>query len=309
MCVARFAGTLLSLGVVASGHLRTSRTSDPVDQDVGDCFALHHDEDSLEGCLLAYLQKYMPSWDTTNLGTLQLAILNDTVDLSLEARQSYGWAADIPWPIWRNWVLPFASVNEARNSWRSLFKERLANLTASPEFRQLHRIADATGKLNSVLWTTVSPGSTIVFKSEQTPKIYDPMSTIAFGYTSCTGISLMLVDGLRTIGIPACLVGTPAWNGKVANGNHNWVEVWLGHELGWSFMEGLLAGSGSLADPCTKWFCSAAKMDGTEVFTEQWDSMSNDTIYPMAWDLINQEIPGLNRTHYYREICSTCGEV
>ena len=77
--------------------------------------------------------------------------------------------------------------------------------------------------------------------------------------------------------------GTAAWNGDVANGNHNWVEVWRPGATGdkspnatrarararggsgggggfWSPIEGLPAGGGeSLDDPCTLWFCNPAR--------------------------------------------------
>lgn len=68
----------------------------------------------------------------------------------------------------------------------------------------------------------------IVFKSSQTPLIYDPMSVLSFGYGSCTGVSIFFIDALRSVGVPSRIAGTPAWNGDVSNGNHNWVEVWNG---------------------------------------------------------------------------------
>ena len=86
----------------------------------------------------------------------------------------------------------------------------------------------------------ISPSSTLdLFK---TPLIMDVMSTITFGFASCTGVSIMFVDALRAVGVPARLVGTPAWNGMIQNGNHNWVEVYTGPEAGWSFMEVLAHG-------------------------------------------------------------------
>ena len=45
----------------------------------------------------------------------------------------------------------------------------------------------------------------IRFKSDQTPLVYDPLSTILFGYASCTGVSIAYVDALRTLGVPARL--------------------------------------------------------------------------------------------------------
>ena len=41
--------------------------------------------------------------------------------------------------------------------------------------------------VNEYLWERGYLGNEVVFKSSQTPLIYDPMSTIVFGYASCTG--------------------------------------------------------------------------------------------------------------------------
>ena len=30
-------------------------------------------------------------------------------------------------------------------------------------------------------------------------------------------------------------------------------------------------------------------------------------VYPMQWDLANRDIPGVNRTDYYRAACQQCG--
>lgn len=101
-----------------------------------------------------------------------------------------------------------------------------------------------------------------MFKSSQTPLIYDPMATLAFGYASCTGVSIFLVDALRSIGIASRIAGTPAWNQVVDNGNHNWVEVWS-PEWGWQFIEAAPAGGGeTLSNPCDKWFCNPTNFAG-----------------------------------------------
>merc|ERR1711862_699566 len=126
-------------------------------------------------------------------------------------------------------------------------------------------IPEVLSILNGQLWSVLRPNnSAIKFKSEQTPLIYDPMSVIDYGYASCTGVSIMLVDALRSVGIPARIAGTPAWHGNASIGNHNWVEVWLGKGKGlhgddWSFIEAEPAGPGeNLTNPCNKWFCNSA---------------------------------------------------
>ena len=66
-------------------------------------------------------------------------------------------------------------------------------------------------------------------------------------------------------------------------------------------------GSGeTLGNPCDKWFCTPAKMQGgTQVFATRWDQ-SSTTVYPMAWDLDNKEVPGINMTDYYQDVCNKC---
>jgi len=176
----------------------------------------------------------------------------------------------------------------------------------------------------------------IYFKSGQTPLIYDPMSIISYGYASCTGLSILLINALRTFGIPSRLVGTPAWNGEVENGNHNWVEVWdVEDTKDWKFMEptagtegvvtassvnerkeggGVVGGVDHMKkDPCKRWFCNGKRMDGyTRVYAARLEKSlggeqeKEDSYYPMAWDSTNYNVQGEDRTEYYTDICSKC---
>ena len=115
--------------------------------------------------------------------------------------------------------------------------------------------------------------------------------------------------GWRAAGVPARLVGTPAWHGKPSDGNHNWVEAWLGPEAGWRFIEGAPAGGGeSFDNPCDKWFCNAAHFNGsgTKVFAATYGS-GGGVFYPMAWDLKNTGVPGIDRSEHYDAVCTECG--
>ena len=53
------------------------------------------------------------------------------------------------------------------------------------------------------------------------------------GMASCTGLSILLVDALRSVGIPARFAGTASWHDD--RGNHSWTEVRL--DDGWHFTE------------------------------------------------------------------------
>ena len=47
----------------------------------------------------------------------KLGILLATVQQALQVRQKFSWAAKVPEEVWRDYVLPYASVNEARWGW------------------------------------------------------------------------------------------------------------------------------------------------------------------------------------------------
>eukprot|EP00462_Mataza_sp_D1_P024784 CAMPEP_0175126716 /NCGR_PEP_ID=MMETSP0087-20121206/4007_1 /TAXON_ID=136419 /ORGANISM="Unknown Unknown, Strain D1" /LENGTH=266 /DNA_ID=CAMNT_0016408657 /DNA_START=181 /DNA_END=981 /DNA_ORIENTATION=+ len=266
----------------------------------------------------------MPAFDTPNQATLfDQGIVSPTVNISLTTRQLYSWAASVPKSVFFDAVLPYSSVNEARTNWRVLLWDRLKPLADEmPVGSTLEEVATV---LNSKIWTELaafSGSQKIVFKGDQTPLVYDTMSTLLFGYASCTGVSILYVNALRAVGVPARLAGTPAWNGNVSNGNHNWVEVWLGEAnnannqseaslSGWHFLEGAPAGGGeSFSNPCDKWFCTKSKFSGsgpseTKVFAAAFKK-SSKTYYPMAWDLDNHDIPGVDRSTDYQKMCGSC---
>lgn len=261
-----------------------------------------------------FLKSNMPPWDLLNLETLQEGILGPSVNISLTARNAYPWAENIPKDIWLNYVLPYANVNEPRVDWMQLFNSKIAPLVQNPLF-EADNISQVVEILNDQIWSVLRPEGEIKFKGGQTPLIYDPMSVMDYGFASCTGVSIMLVDALRSVGVPARIAGTPAWHANISDGNHNWVEVWMGPGRGlngedWTFIESRPAGPGeTLTDPCDKWFCNPAHFDGkTQAFAPQFDATTNKTIYPMAWDLDNLNIPGVNRTAYYNALCQPCGK-
>jgi hypothetical protein len=255
---------------------------------------------------IAFLESNMPSWDLQKSGSVISGVIEPTASLAVSTKQALPWAASVPRDTWFDYVLPYASVDEARSNWRQFLSDVLLPLVQNRT--DLSTLSEVALYVNGLVWEAARPQGKVVFKSEQTPLIYDPMSTLVFGYASCTGISILYVDALRAVGVPARLVGTPAWHGNVNDGNHNWVEIWTGSE--WAFQEGSPAGGGeSLTNPCDKWYCNPSHFDGkTQVFAAHFDRHSSDpTTYPMAWDLGNTEVPGVNRTEYYTTACAVCG--
>jgi hypothetical protein len=231
-------------------------------------------------------------------------VANVGTNVSLEVKATYPWAAAVPLDIYLEYVLPFANVNEARSDWRQLMHAVSSDILGA-DINNL-TTSDVVYILNAALWSKAF-NKTIVFKSSQTPLIYDTMSVLAYGYGSCTGVSIFFISALRSVGVAARIAGTPAWHQNYADGNHNWLEVWTPEDREWHFIEAAPAGGGETLDnPCDKWFCIPSSFsNGTQVFAARFDQ-SSTVRYPMAWDLTNKAIPGENRTDSYQYACMKC---
>lgn len=272
----------------------------------------------------AYLRAHIMAFDRPMLATLGFddeaaklpdgldgGLIGPTIDGALTAKVEFVYTDALPRDIWQEYVLSYASVNEARSNWRPLLYQRLQPLIDDNFTDDLTRAVLA---LNTGMWTTLAPAGqeSIVFVGGQTPLIFDTMSILAFGHASCTGLAILFINACRSLGIPARLVGTPAWHQDRAQGNHNWVEIWLDDQ--WHFMEptALLrpATVDSLdADPCSRWFCSRTRFHGgvntTRVSAARL-SAAGDSFYRMAWEWDNQDVPGEDVTAYYERVCGAC---
>lgn len=242
---------------------------------------------------------------------LSQGIIGPTISLSVESRLKYPWTFSVPKEIFFEYVGTFANVNEARTNWRPYFHDKIsAILDTLVESNAV--VEDVVNALDDEIWTLLSKNSSqpIFFKSGQTPLIYDPMSIITFGYASCTGLSILLINVLRTAGIPARLVGTDAWHGKKENGNHSWVEFY-GSDNSWHIMESKPASGRSryddLLNPCRWWFCNSDKVKDTTFYAARYDrSMTSYTPFSLAWDYDNLDVVGEDRTSFMKELCAGC---
>jgi hypothetical protein len=260
--------------------------------------------------------------DDDDADGLSNGIVGPTVTLALDAKVLYPWTDDLPLDIFRNYVLNYANFNEARTNWRPLLVDIL-NFTDT-ELYKTHGQANVNGNgnvssvvtwVNTVLWTKLGrPGNPIYFKSSQTPLIFDPMSTIAFGYASCTGTSILFSNALRAVGIAARVVGTPAWYGDPNQGNHNWVEVYDEHG-NWKFLEpspNLPHVDTMDDDPCSRWFCDPKRYPASKVYAARYTQttcpeQATTTHVPLPWEWDCTDVPGVDRTEYYTNLCGLCG--
>jgi len=253
---------------------------------------------------------------------LDNGMVGPTIRLALESKILYPWTDFLPKAIFLEYVLNYGNLNEARTNWRPLLVESLqfnastvvGTTTANDTTSTSTIVSSVVTWVNTHLWSRLGRHErSIYFKSSQTPLIFDPMSTIAYGYASCTGTSILFCNALRSVGIAARVVGTPAWYGNRTQGNHNWVEVYVGDD-NWKFLEP----SPSLStvdtidtDPCQRWFCQKSRYPSTKVYAAQMTKTTKQqqqttTHFPLAWEWDCQDVPAIDRTSYYTDICEKC---
>ena len=168
---------------------------------------------------MRFLVAYMPERDLTSLTA---KFLIEQTDYAYRAWRESPWTDQIPESVFFNDVLPYASINERRDNWRADFFKRFRPLVAKAKTP-----GEAATQLNRAVFGRVK-----VRYSTGRPKAdQSPYESIKAGLASCTGLSVLLIDACRAVGVPARFVGTPLW--ADGSGNHSWVEVY--NEGGWHF--------------------------------------------------------------------------
>jgi transglutaminase-like putative cysteine protease len=163
---------------------------------------------------MSFLIENMPRVD---LESLSAAYLLDHVAQGYEAMAGAPWARDVPREIFLNDVLPYASLNEARDGGR----RRLRELSA-PLVKECRTPGEAAQLLNRKLFRLVN----VRYSTQRKKPDQSPLESISSGLATCSGLAILLVDACRSVGVPARIVGTPMWTNL--RGNHTWVEVWDG---------------------------------------------------------------------------------
>lgn len=165
---------------------------------------------------MAYLIVNMPAHDRE---AMNLELLKENVTYANIARNKYAWAQSLPEDVYLCDVLPYAVVDEVRDSWRKDMYELFA-----PAVDTCKTMYDAICAVNANI-----PALTGVHYNTKREKTnQSPSESMRQGMASCTGLSILLVDAYRAVGIPARFAGTASWHDN--RGNHSWTEVWLDGE-------------------------------------------------------------------------------
>ena len=166
---------------------------------------------------MQFLVENMPLQD---LQSIKAVFLLDNLAMTYTVMQEVPWAKRIPVDIFLNDVLPYASVNESRDDWR----KRLYDI-CQPLIQHCKTPGEAAMALNQQIFKLLK----VKYSTKRRVPNQGPFETMATGVATCTGLSILLVDACRAVGVPARIVGTPLWSNN--SGNHTWVEIWDGSWL------------------------------------------------------------------------------
>lgn len=231
---------------------------------------------------MAFLVTHMPARDSRSLTA---AFLLENVALAYRARQEAPWGKQVPEEIFLNDVLPYANLDEARDPWRKELMELC---------RPLVKDCKTAGEAARVLNAGIFPKLKVRYSTERKKACQSPKESIASGKASCSGLSILLVDACRSVGVPARVVGTPLWINL--RGNHTWVEVW---DQGWHFT--------GAAEPDPQgldraWFvgdAAEAKADSRQHAIYAASFKTTAETFPLVWAPGNREVWAENVTARY----------
>ena len=231
---------------------------------------------------MEFLVLNMPSRD---LQSLTAEFLLADVSLAFQSWEESPWKATLPREIFFNNVLPYASINESRDAWRKDFRQRFG-----PLVKDAKTPSAAAAILNQKIFALTS----VKYSTQRAKADQSPYESIKSGKASCTGLSVLLIDACRSVGVPARFVGTPLWSDK--SGNHSWVEIW---DNGWHFT-GAAEPSGDKLDEA--WFIDRASKSQRDdplhaIYAVSFQRTPRK--FPLVWDRDIDYVFAVNVTDRY----------
>lgn len=231
---------------------------------------------------MEFLVANMPEADLQNLTS---EFLTENVREAHLAMDAAPWKEMIPREIFLNNVLPYANISERRDNWRKDFRVR---------FGPLIKEAQTSGEAAAILNNKIFPMLKVKYSTKRRRADQSPYESIETGLASCTGLSVLLIDACRAVGVPARFVGTPLWTNK--SGNHSWVEVW---DDGWHFT-GAAEPAGNQLDKA--WFtgrAATAQRDERMHAIYAVSYKKTPLRFPMVWAGQESTVYGVNVTDRY----------
>lgn len=239
----------------------------------------------------AFLAEHHPQRDEA----IDPAIVLEAIAVSLEARENFPWANDLSDDLFLNDVLPYAVLDEPRVASRNRVKA-----IAEAIVDQCSTAEEAAQALNRELFKKTG----VRYSTQRQRANQNSVETLDTGLASCTGLSILLVDACRSVGIPARVAGIANWPDR--NGNHTWVEIHDGQR--WRFT------GAAEYDPKgldRAWFTGPASnaIEGHElhaIWASSWRTTGHR--FPLAWNMADRSVPGVDVTSRYARTASADAE-
>ena len=230
----------------------------------------------------AFLVAGMPAGD---LRSLTKEVLLENLRLALAARESFPWAKQVPEELFLDCVLPYAQLDEARDPWRAKFHEQCGAIV-----KDCKTATEAAQAINRELFKQIG----VKYSTKRKRPNQSPREPIEQGLASCTGLSIILADACRSVGIPARVAGTALWTNK--SGNHSWVEIWDGD---WHFTGAAEASPEGLDNGWFKGNASKAVADDPTyaIWANMWAPAKDH--FPLVWKPADHSVPAVNVTARY----------
>ena len=233
---------------------------------------------------MAFLISYMPERDAKSLSA---ELLLENVEYAYKARAEFPWAKEVPDSVFLNDVVAYANLNENRESWRKDFYERFKKYVAP--CKTMREAIDSVNK-------NVRDELLVDYNTKREKPDQAPYESMRQHMASCSGLSILLTDAFRAVGIPSRVAGTPAWHDD--RGNHNWNEVWIDGQ--WRFTEYYPSG-----DLDQSWFLTdAGKAIKEDVRKAIYAASFKPTgcYFPLVWDENIRYVHAENVTDRYTSL-------
>jgi predicted esterase len=231
---------------------------------------------------MIFLMQNMPFAD---LQSLRADFLLENLNLAYEGWEKSPWHDSVTEEMFFNDVLPYACMSEKREQWRAKLREVCLPMIAS---------CKTPGEAAHLLNQKVFPHFNVRYNTGRRRPDQSPSESIESGKATCTGLSILLADACRSVGIPARVAGTPMWTNM--RGNHTWVEVW---DRDWHFMG---AAEPDAAGLDHGWFVADASKAHRDVPQHAIYATSfrhTDVSFPLVWLPGDKSVGAVNVTDRY----------
>ena len=231
---------------------------------------------------LDFLIRNMPDHD---LQSLTADFLIEHVHYAYKARNSFSWVKNVPNELFLNYVLPYANLNEKRDAWRARFFKEFSLLV-----QQCKSLSEVGQMLNKRIFKQLG----VIYSTKRSKPDLSPYEAMQEKKATCTGLSILLVDACRAMGVPARIVGTPLWSDR--SGNHNWVEIWDGE---WHFV-----GAAEPGPLNRTWFrkrAAKAKKDSLLHAIYAVSFKKTAIYFPLSWSPKTRYVSAINVTDRYTQ--------